>query len=91
MIYVDQPIYARAGVKNPRVTYAHMVADTIQELHAFAKQIGIKPHFFHRSPAAHHYDINATQQYKAINAGAQLVTSREILKIGKKATQESLT
>ena len=89
MIYVDEPIYARAGVKNPRTLYAHMVADSFSELHAFAAQIGIRKHFFHKAKSAHHYDINGTQWYKAIIAGAKQVTSKELLKIGKKVTQES--
>jgi len=87
LIYVDEPIYARAGVKKPRVLYAHMVADTIAELHEFAEKIGVKKHFFHKSPAAHHYDINSTQWEKAIREGAKRVSSRELLKIGKLAKE----
>jgi len=88
MIYVDEPIYARAGVKKPRTLYAHMVADTFSELHEFAAKIGVRRHFFHKSKAAHHYDINGTQWYKAIIAGAKQVSSKEIVKIGKKLTGE---
>jgi Protein of unknown function (DUF4031) len=83
VIYVDAPIYARAGVKNPRTLYAHMIADALPELHEFAEKLGIRKHFFHRSKAAHHYDINGTQWEKAIIAGAKQVSSKELLKIAK--------
>ena len=89
-VYVDFPIWARAGVKNPRTLYAHMVANSLKELHEFAITIGVKKHFFHKSPSAHHYDITEKQYEAAMKAGAQQVTSKELLKIGKKATQEKL-
>lgn len=90
-VYVDQPVYTRAGVKKPRVSYAHMVADTLDELHSFAAKIGVKKHFFHKSIAAYHYDINDKQHVVAIAHGALEVSSRELLKIGKLATQEKMT
>ncbi len=82
-VYVDKPIFPRAASKNPRKLYGHMVADTFQELHEFAVKIGVKKHFFHRSKTAHHYDITSDQHLVAINNGAKLVDSREIVRIGK--------
>lgn len=46
MIYVDAATWKKP---NGRKAYAHMVADSIEELHEFAAKIGVKPHFFHRS------------------------------------------
>lgn len=82
-VYVDNPMYARTASKKPRKLYAHMVADSFDELHAFAAKIGVKKHFFHRSKTAHHYDINQDQYVIALKNGAQLVDSREIVRIGK--------
>lgn len=81
MIYVD----AAEWKKSPtgRKSYAHMVADSMDELHEFARKIGVKPHFFHRSKTAPHYDITSDQHVVAIANGAQLVTSREVLAKGE--------
>ncbi len=81
MIYVD----AAEWKKSPagRKSYAHMVADSMEELHTFAERIGAKKHFFHRSKTAPHYDITSEQHAVAIANGAQLVTSRVVLAKGK--------
>ena len=81
MIYVDAATWKKS--ENGRKSYAHMVADSLEELHAFATQITVKKHFFHRSKTAPHYDINSDQQIVAIAQGAKLVDSREILAKGK--------
>ena len=81
MIYVD----AAEWKKSPtgRKSYAHMVADSLEELHTFAAKIGVKPHFFHRSKTAPHYDITNEQHVVAIANGAALVDSRVVLAKGK--------
>lgn len=76
MIYVDPAVFKKP---NGRKTYAHLVADTIAELHAFAASIGVKPHFFHKSASYLHYDITGEQREKAIAAGAVQVSSKELL------------
>lgn len=81
MIYVDAAEWKKSP--NGRKSYAHMVADSMEELHAFAERIGVKKHFFHRSKTAPHYDITSEQHSVAIAAGAQLVPSREVLAKGK--------
>jgi hypothetical protein len=81
VIYVD----AAEWKKSPtgRKSYAHMVADSLEELHEFAIRIGVKKHFFHRSKTAPHYDITSEQHVVAIAHGAKLVDSREVLAKGK--------
>jgi Protein of unknown function (DUF4031) len=82
MIYVDPAIWKKP---NGKKLYAHMVGDTLAELHAFALTIGAKPHFFHRCDTPH-YDINSDQRHAAIAAGAQEIGSRELLKRSKEMT-----
>jgi hypothetical protein len=60
-----------------------MVATTLEELHAFAAQIGVKPHFFHKTPRMFHYDINSKQHALAVEAGAVQATTRELIPIAK--------
>jgi hypothetical protein len=59
----------------------HMVADSLQELHEFAFKIGLKLWFFHGVRKGHpHYDLtNELIRAKALEAGAIVVRSREIL------------
>lgn len=78
--YVDPAVFKKP---NGRKSYAHMVADSLSELHAFAASIGVKPHFFHKSASYLHYDITDEQRTKAVAAGAKPVTSRELLAIAK--------
>ena len=63
----------------------HLVADTLEELHKFALQIGLKRHYYEGVRKGHpHYDL--TNDYilnKALEAGAKIVNKREILKISK--------
>lgn len=61
--------------------YAHLVADTIENLHIFAKKIGIKKSWFHnkRGKKQPHYDIKGVFIERARANGAIQVTRRELL------------
>jgi hypothetical protein len=64
----------------------HVVADSLSELHEFARKIGLKRFYFHGVRKGHpHYDI--TNQYilkKALKEpNLNVVTTREILIISK--------
>lgn len=59
----------------------HLVSDTsVEELHIFAARIGMKRAWFqdHRFP---HYDVlSKWRRLKAMSLGAEIVTSREIVR-----------
>ena len=60
----------------------HLVSDmSPQELHDFARRIGLKRHWFHRTRTAHlpHYDLMSRMKEKAIQAGAELVDRKELV------------
>jgi len=78
--YVDPAVFKKP---NGRKSYAHLVADTVAELHVFAASIGVKPHFFHKTASYPHYDINEEQRTKAIEAGAKDVSSKDLLSKAK--------
>ena len=50
----------------------HMVADTLEELHAMAGQIGMKREWFQDAPKASHphYDLNEHRRALALELGA---------------------
>lgn len=57
--------------------WSHLVSDvSLDELHAFARGLGIPSRGFERD----HYDVPERLYRTAIEAGAEPVTSRELLK-----------
>ena len=81
-VYVDLPIFKKS--ENGRKSYAHMTADSLQELHDFARDTGVKPHFFHRGSAYPHYDVTSDQVPGLISAGAKQISSKELVIFAKK-------
>lgn len=80
-VYVDPAVFMKP---NGRKKYAHMTADTLEELHTFAANVGVKKHFYHRGSRYPHYDITEIQREMIVNAGACEITSGELAKIAKK-------
>ena len=66
-VYVDR---ARNGYG--RMLMCHMIADTPDELHAMADQIGVARRWFQVPPRASfwHYDIAQSKRDLAVKAGA---------------------
>lgn len=80
--YIDYPKFTKPGGKKK---YSHLVADSLEELHAFALKIGIKRHFFHKTAKHPHYDLTEQQYHLAVTAGAHLVDSRTLIKVSRVA------
>ena len=77
MIIVDRAIWEHRGRR-----WAHLTSDTsFDELHAFAAQIGLPPRAFHRD----HYDLPDQLYDRALAEGAELVSSRELVRRLKQA------
>lgn len=58
------------------MAFCHMVSDSsLEELHAFARWIGVPPRGF----GGDHYDIHEHLRVIAIDEGAQAVSSRDIV------------
>ncbi len=58
----------------------HMIADSLSELHEFAKEIGLKRMYFHGVKKKHpHYDLLGKWKQIAIDKGAIIITTREII------------
>lgn len=71
-VYVDRPLWRR----HDRL-WAHLISDTsVQELHTFARTLGIPERAFDRD----HYDIPEELVAPAIAQGAVQVGSKELLK-----------
>lgn len=57
------------------VRSCHMIADTLEELHAMADRIGLKREWF-QERSFPHYDLIASRRERAIRAGAVPLTMR---------------
>jgi hypothetical protein len=60
--------------------WSHLIADTTEELHAFAALLGLDRAWFHRRPARpwkDHYDLPEAKRQLAIARGARPITCRE--------------
>ena len=76
-IYID-----RANIPYGSKFMCHMMADTLTELHAFAKQLGIKRCWYHCNASYPHYDICTETRIIALAFGANLVDRHTIIKYG---------
>ncbi|MDN5726224.1 MAG: DUF4031 domain-containing protein [Propionibacteriales bacterium] len=72
-IFIDQPTWPGHGR-----LWSHLISDTsYEELHAFAVRLGIPRRAFERD----HYDLIAERFGTAVEAGARVVESREIVRL----------
>lgn len=75
-VYVDD-MRARFG----RMVMCHMMADTMEELHAMADRIGLQRRWFQDKPGHPHYDISLSKKALAIRHGAKEVSGRELVRV----------
>lgn len=72
MILVDRPIWRAHGRR-----WSHLVSDaSTAELHDFAAALGLSGRAFHRD----HYDLPEHLVDAAVQAGAELVSARELVR-----------
>jgi hypothetical protein len=86
-VYVD-PIFSTAKTKKwPYTKACHLFADTLNELHQIALEIGLKKAWFqdHNIP---HYDLTPNKRKLAIAYGVIEVDLQQSIKIWKKLRKE---
>lgn len=64
-VYIDDAVFAWRGQR-----WAHLMADTLDELHDFAQQLGIPRRAFQDKPSGAHYDVPAPLREEALALGA---------------------
>ena len=79
-VYIDQAEFYKP---NGRVGYAHMTADSLEELHEFAREVDIKHCWFHRGSKYPHYDVSSQKRDAAVAAGAVVISSKELAQVAK--------
>jgi Protein of unknown function (DUF4031) len=78
-VYVDDMnvSYRPAHVPGRSYSLSHMIADTEEELHAMADRIGVPRKWYQGD----HYDITKSAKARAIAAGAQAITMRQLARM----------
>lgn len=73
-VYVDD-MRAKFG----RMIMCHMVADTLEELHAMADKIGVARKWYQGPPKTRHphYDISLSKRAQAVYFGAKEIRWRD--------------
>ena len=75
-VYVDEPEYPYG-----RMMMCHMIADTLDELHAMADRIGVARRWFQNKGRHPHYDICKSKRALAVNAGAIEIDRRGLVDV----------
>ncbi|UNK42082.1 DUF4031 domain-containing protein [Luteimonas sp. S4-F44] len=68
-VYVDDAVHLWRGER-----WAHLLADTLDELHAFAAQLGMPRRAFQNRTSGAHYDVTAGLRERAIALGAMPIS-----------------
>lgn len=68
-VYVDDAVHPWRGER-----WAHLMADTLAELHAFAALLGIPRRAFQDRASGAHYDVTAAMRERAIALGATAIS-----------------
>jgi hypothetical protein len=71
MVYVDPLMPSVRWTRTGQTRSCHMYADTLEELHAFARRLGLLPKWFQAKPGhVPHYDLTANKRIRALMQGA---------------------
>ena len=77
-VYVDS-----ARNKLGRMLMSHMTADTLEELHGMADRLGFQRGWF-QGGARPHYDVCQRSRALAVEHGARVVSSKEIVRVARR-------
>jgi hypothetical protein len=73
-VYVDNEQIEWKGGK-----WCHLVADSLDELHIFARKLGLRPSWFQVNASYPHYDITESLRQRALSLGARHGDRRTII------------
>ena len=78
-VYVDDARHALG-----RMVMGHMLADTLEELHAMAAAIGLRREWYQSNASFPHYDVNLQRRAHAVRLGAIQVNRRGIVQVKRR-------
>lgn len=75
-VYVDSLVRTQRTSRWPFWSSCHLFADSVGELHAFARGLGLRRAWFQDDPRLPHYDLNPRRREAAVQRGAIEVDRR---------------
>lgn len=85
-VYVDD-----AKIPFGRMKVSHMIADSEEELHRMAANIGMQRSWFQSKASWPHYGVSLTRRQMAIDLGAKPISQRElVLKIRELRKEQAI-
>ena len=70
--------------------WCHLVADSLDELHQFAKSLGLRRAWFQAHASLPHYDVTIEVRIVALSRGAVAADRRTLISRGHQLKQELL-
>ena len=89
-VYVDNLIPCIPNKKQPYKKACHLIADTEEELHAFAKSIGLKRSWYQENSSIDRYDLNASKRVQAVRGGARQLSNKQFVEKMREARKGQL-
>lgn len=85
-VYVDEPVLPLGRMK-----MCHMIADTLDELYAMARNIGVDTIHFQGGLGVSfpHFDISKGKRLQALKFGAKAVTSAELVAVMRRFREKN--
>lgn len=84
MVYVDEIMSCLQSGNWPYDRACHLVADSVEELHAFAERLGLRRSWFQSKSDLPHYDLTTGMRFKAIRLGAIEIDRNKLVEIMRK-------
>lgn len=81
-VYVDT-----ARNKYHRMVMCHLMADSLEELHAFAAQLGMKREWY-QPVSTPHYDLSLARRAMALKLGAVEIDNKKVVELIQKYRME---
>jgi len=69
----------------------HLVADTLDELHAFAAQLGLRRSWFQDRRKLPHYDLTPGMRRKAVAAGAVELSIKDMMDFRRRRIRRQIS
>jgi len=84
-VYVDSIVQWPTRLRCFRQGSCHLAADTLEELHTFARRLGLRRSWFQDHPVLAHYDLTPGRRAAAVALGAVELEGKEMIRrIGRR-------
>ena len=88
MIIVDEMRTCKPTRKWPWRESCHLFGGTLEELHLFAAELGMKRCWFHDRDKLPHYDLTGCKRLQALRLGAREASIKEVVATAKNPLKE---